>query len=228
LENLENENMPDHTRTQMGGAFVAKQRMIEAMAAVLCGLFPIASGCADDMNTLPIATIASKSTIASKYGQAISKVAAKDGPTIVSVAVPETPTDTNPRFLTRFVLLNPLNVPITYYGYRMDAWQDRPPIGEISPLYTTQTRKPADKGKWKRGEVGWCGTGADTMVVKPGHAGRFYAYLPLDVSDCKVIVECKWNENGKSVTKVISSRSVESRPLSPKVTSRPADERNEN
>lgn len=196
--------------TSQSGGVTAARILAMPVAAFLFGVVLLLSGCVDEtsnssayatpaeMNTLPVVTIAATD------GQAVSEALEEDGPTIVHIGETQFKTDFAERYLTWFVLVNPLDVSITYHGYRMDSWQTRPPVGEISPFYAVQV-KTGDEGQWQDASFGRCGTGVDRMVVKPGHAGRFLAYLPLDESDSKVSFSCSWTENGTTVSEVICS-----------------------
>jgi hypothetical protein len=192
--------MPHNFTSEHRGVVVANNRT-RLIATVLFSVITLLSGCADDMNTLPVATIAAID------GQSVSEALKENGPTIVHIGRPQVEAGSGERFLTWFVLVNPLNVPISYHGYRMDSWTERPPVGEISPFYGMQTKNP-DEGQWQNGNVGWCGTGAGTMVVKGEHCGRFKTYLPLGESDCKIGFTCSWTNNGKTTSKVIWSPTI--------------------
>jgi thiol-disulfide isomerase/thioredoxin len=113
------------------------------------------------------------------------------------------------------VLVNPLSVPLTYYGYRMDSWSTRPPAGEISPLYSTQL-KDADNSEWQNGFNGWCGTGAATMVVPPKYAGRFDAQIELPVLAARIGVECSWKtSDGQTRQEEVWTREIVTQPSLP-------------
>ena len=75
--------------------------------------------------------------------------------------------------LTRnqFALINPTKFPIHYTGYTIGSWTNRPPRGDVNPFYHAEVRD--EKGQWVRGAGARCGTGAGTMTVRPGQAGRF-------------------------------------------------------
>ncbi len=90
------------------------------------------------------------------------------------------------------VLLNPMDVPITYCGYGMGAWRTRPPSGEIGPLYSTQI-KVAEDTNWHNDPNSWlCGNGAGPMIVPPKHAGRFDARVKLPLLSARIGIECEW------------------------------------
>lgn len=70
-------------------------------------------------------------------------------------------------------VVNPTPHTLHYHGYTMDSWSERPPWGEISPFYTPEHQTAAG---WVPDSLGWCGTGAGEMAIKPGHAGKFAVY----------------------------------------------------
>ncbi|HEV7279194.1 MAG TPA: hypothetical protein VGN57_03185 [Pirellulaceae bacterium] len=75
----------------------------------------------------------------------------------------------------RLVLINPTSDSIEYYGYPALSSSNPPPPGEILPFYTFE--RLDDAGVWRPAPVGWCGTGARTLQVPPGHAGEFLAHV---------------------------------------------------
>ena len=92
------------------------------------------------------------------------------------------------------LLVNPMNVPIEYKGYRMDSWQTRPPVGEISPFYSLQIQTAEDK-TWHNGSIGWCGTGAGKMTVPPKHVGRFAVHIDPRGTSAKISLKCSWTDS---------------------------------
>lgn len=73
------------------------------------------------------------------------------------------------------VLVNPTSDRIEYYGYPALSSSDPPPPGEIFPFYNFE--RLDDAGVWQPELVGWCGTGAASLQVPPGHAGEFLAHI---------------------------------------------------
>ena len=71
----------------------------------------------------------------------------------------------------QFALVNPTRFPIHYVGYRIHGLTNRPPRGDIQPLYQAEILD--ENGQWQRNGLRWCRTGADTFTVRPGQAGRF-------------------------------------------------------
>ena len=101
------------------------------------------------------------------------------------------------------ILVNPLDVEISYGGYTMDAWEERPKPGEISPLYATEVKTAADP-KWHDGGPGWCGTGAGEMVIRPHEAGRFTVRIEPESVALKAGVACEWkNAAGEKVKQTL-------------------------
>ncbi len=150
------------------------------------------------MNTLPAAAIAVRD------GNAVTEALEQDEPTIVHSGIPKLEAASEGLFSTLFVLVNPLDMPVEYLGY----WDVQgAPAGEIFPFASMQTRKRAD-GQWQDASLSWCGTGLGQMVVKPGHAGRFTALLPLSESDCTIGIQCSWTENGIAHSKTIWSPTI--------------------
>lgn len=135
-------------------------------AAILLLAPAAAASCAQSTNTLPIENF--PDAVAWK-----KNLTGQAKPAIVPVSSTPTPEGT-----VRLLLVNPTDQPIEYGGYTVESWAEAPPVGQISPLYSRGKRNA--EGEWKEDPVGWCGTGADTMVVPPGHAGEFSAHVSTE------------------------------------------------
>jgi hypothetical protein len=147
----------------------------------------IASGCSDSHNTMPIPQMQAK----------LGATFSGDTPEVVVVGGRAERHGDHTYHVAELVLVNHLAVPISYHGYRMDSWQTRPPAGKINPLYSREIKTTDDSG-WHAEITGWCGTGADTMIVPPKHAGRFDARIEMPALSAKVGFVCSWHDaNGK-------------------------------
>lgn len=84
-----------------------------------------------------------------------------------------------------FAIVNPTSDTLHYQGYTMDSWEHRPPLGEISPIYTPEHQTAMG---WIPDRLGGlCGTGLGELVIKAGRAAKFAAYdrdpdLPFRIS----------------------------------------------
>lgn len=185
-----------------------RRNRVALIVSLFVGAMPLLSGCTDEINTLPVDDFTGPDS------QAVSEAFMQTEPTIIHTGRPYQKTDSGDRYLASFVLVNPLNVPIEYYGYRMDSFSERPPAGEIHPFYALQIMKHGDD-QWQDGNMGYCGTGADTMVVNPRQAGRFQAHMPLGEGDCRISVSCSWGDNEVSMSKVCSSPTISLSSASP-------------
>ncbi len=150
-----------------------------ACVALLAVTFVFASGMLDDKyNTYSI------QQAEKEFKVSLEKETAADAPLLKVIGPRKVPSGDT---AIEVVVVNPLKVPIAYSGYRMDAWTDRPAAGEISPLYGGEIKTAAD-GKWQPASLGWCGNGADKMLVRPGHAARFYVRPEENAVSQRVIV----------------------------------------
>jgi hypothetical protein len=140
---------------------------------------------AEDHNTLPAARIAKTD------GQKVTDALQADVPTIVLVGKRTKIQAGQSQIVADLVLVNPLDVPVTYTGYRMDCFSTRPAAGEIHPFCSKEVIEP-DTEDVREPIVFWCGTGAGTMSVPPKYAGRFAAGVALPVSSARVGIECSW------------------------------------
>lgn len=171
-------------------------RMMVVLPSLIFLLLPTLISYGDETNTLPV------SVIAETDGEIVQRALKSDEPSII--LVPKNSKNQK----THFVLVNPLEVSITYFGYVMTAWSERPPSGEISPLYLMKIKAGEDQA-WKEGQIGWCGTGAGIMKVHPGYAGRFNAQAPqAQVASYKIGFECTWTVDGKKKSKQLWSPAV--------------------
>jgi hypothetical protein len=95
------------------------------------------------------------------------------------------------------LIVNPLEEPMNYFGYRMDSMADAVPSGQISPIYNPH-EKEAETGEWKRKQLGWCGTGSGVMMIPPKHAARFTANVNNPGVPLKIGIARLWKgTNGK-------------------------------
>ncbi len=177
-----------------------KRGLLLSLAIVVCvGIACLASS-SDDTNTLPIAKIAETT------GVAVTDVGTGTTPSIVFVRTRSEALGGAKAIVAEFVLVNPLDVPITYYGYTMDSYQTRPPAGEIHPLYS---RRDKEGDEWKDVRAGWCGTGAADMKVPSKKAGRFEALIQLPSPVTQVGFQCAWTAaDGKKVEQIIWSDDI--------------------
>ena len=148
---------------------------------VFTGLIAMASAvrCDAVQNVLDPSNTISIGAAAARFGERVTKAAEAEKPTLLVLETIEEVNPTTNYQRVSLLLVNPLDVPITYHGYRMDGWDKRPPTGEISPFYTTELREKPNGG-WKPNPIGWCGSGAGQMTIPPKQAGCFDAmfYLP--------------------------------------------------
>lgn len=177
-----------------------KRCLLLTLAVAACAGIIGWAAAPDDTNTLPIAKIAESG------GVAVATAAKGTKPSIVLVRTRSEALGDGRVLAAELVLVNPLDVPITYHGYTMDSWATRPPVGEIHPLYSRQVK---DGDEWKDSSIGWCGTGAAEMTVPPGHAGRFAASIVLPAKTARAGVRCQWTGPGeKKETLVLWSSDI--------------------
>jgi hypothetical protein len=179
-------------------------RWIATVLLLSCAAIAAVS-CADDQNTIPI------SAIATTNGEPVSRAAKATKPEIVFLGQRIESHGNSTYVVADLVFVNPLEVPVTYPGYRMDSWQTRPKKGEISPLYRLRVQHDGDRDM-KDKFVGWCGTGADKMIVRPKEAGRFNARIAMPVKSAEIGFSCTWSVNGTRKTTEIWSPTINTAP----------------
>ena len=158
----------------------------------------IATGCNDSYNTVPIAT-AAKNFVTEQVAQKIRDAATLDKPSLIVVASHAESWEQFHSLVAELVFVNPLKVPVSYRGYTPGSFETRPDKGRIHPLYQSQM-KGVEERLWHDCSNGFCGTGVDEMIVRPGEAGRFLAEIhpPLkqptitSVSIGKIGFTCTW------------------------------------
>lgn len=158
-------------------------------------LRPTRAAQSDDHNCVPIETILANRQVVAPAHPTILKFEQ----TLLRGPIP--------RIDIEFVLVNPLEVPIEYYGYELNSWETRPPIGEISPLYRLERREEGGT-EWTKSPVGWCGTGAGTMYVPPRHAGRFRVQIPVNNGVMRVGLKYSRKDNDISFSEQLWSDEI--------------------
>jgi hypothetical protein len=142
-----------------------------------------------------------------RFGERVTKAAEAEKPTILFLKTIDEVNPTTNYQRVSLLLVNPLEVPITYHGYRMDGWDKRPPTGEISPFYTTELReKPNDA--WKPNPVGWCGTGAGQMTIPPNQAGYFDAVLYSPADAARIGLRYRTPDQGETSATIVWSQEI--------------------
>ena len=169
--------------------------LIAMASAVRCDAV---QGVLDPHNTISIGAATAR------FGERVTKAAEADKPTLLFLESLEEVNPTTNYHRVSLLLVNPLDVPITYHGYRMDGWDKRPPTGEISPFYTTELREKPNEA-WKPNSLGWCGTGAGQMTIPPNQAGRFEAVFYRPATAGRIGVNYRTpNQDERSFTTVWS------------------------
>ncbi len=178
-----------------------KRRLPFTLAIGVCVGIACLAASSDDTNTLPIAKIAETG------GVAVTNAGKGTTPSIVFVRTRSEALSGGKVIVAELVLVNPLDVPIRYYGYSMDSWQTRPPAGEIHPFCS---RRVKEGEEWKDAVVGKCGTGAADMKVPPKNAGRFEVMIQLPGAVTRVGFGCLWTTaDGKKVEQIIWSDDIQ-------------------
>jgi hypothetical protein len=90
-----------------------------------------------------------------------------------------------------FVLANPMDVPLQYFGYTPESYSPRPARGDINPIAQVEFD---EQGQWVRRVRGLCGNGLATLSVRPGEAGRFRVSLPVPHEAVRIGIGCSWKE----------------------------------
>ena len=88
---------------------------------------------------------------------------------------------------------NPNKTPLMFVGYRADSFDPKIEDGRISPIYVLQHQQGPD-GKWKDQPLGWCGTGIDGIVLKPGSRPTFSVLIRADATQTAVRVGIRWSK----------------------------------
>jgi hypothetical protein len=158
-------------------------------------------GCANEHNTVSVSQVEKK--LGTKF--------VNEGltPQIVLIGHSREKRVNHEYYIAELVLVNTLDVPIQYYGYRMDSWDKRPPTGEISPFSKLEV-KTAENPVWHDVTLTMeCGTGRGTMAVPPKRAGRFKTLIQLPVLSARVGFHCSWvDSTGKQQEMQIWSEEI--------------------
>ncbi len=157
---------------------------------------PSSSSSIDDMlvpavdhNTLPIETFAETN------GSLVTDAAALSEPSILVVSYSGAPRGERVYLMANLIIVNPLDQPIDYFGYRMNSFARKPPAGEILPIYVCKWTDP-ESLKLQQKSPFWCGTGAGMMSIPPKHAGRFRAEIEMPPTSLKIGLARCWNDPG--------------------------------
>jgi hypothetical protein len=137
-------------------------RALWITVSVLCVAFAVWAYVPDPNNTLPMARIVPR--------EKLQEVKNSKQPQLIWLSEETVVSSSGSRQRYWLAIVNPTNQTLHYHGYKMDSWEHRPSSGEISPFISYEYETTAG---WTPVKMGYCGTGAGDLDIKPGHAGKF-------------------------------------------------------